>query len=87
MGDPKPKMMSCYSVPHSYNASSSRRTKTLLRITAAWQRAGRDFAGVAFGIQEDLDIGGTIEYLELIANVLPTDEMRNRVYTGTSVNK
>ena len=34
----------------------------LLRITTEWMRAGRPFAGVAFGIQQDLDIGGTIEY-------------------------
>ena len=51
----------------------------LLRLTAEWQRAGRAFAGVAFGIQENLDIGGTIEYLELISQALPPDEMRNRV--------
>ena len=51
----------------------------LLRITAAWQRAGREFAGVAFGIQADLDIGGTIEYLELIAHAMTPEEMRNRV--------
>jgi len=51
----------------------------LLRITAAWQRAGRDFAGVAFGIQQDLDIGRTIEYLELLAQALSPSEMHNRV--------
>jgi hypothetical protein len=51
----------------------------LLRITREWQREGRGFAGVAFGIQEDLDIGGAIEYLELIAHVMSPDEMRNRV--------
>jgi hypothetical protein len=51
----------------------------LLRITRSWQQAGRPFAGVAFGIQEDLDIGGTIEYLELIANAMSLDEMRNYV--------
>jgi hypothetical protein len=51
----------------------------LLRITAEWQRSGRDFSGVAFGIQQDLDIGGTIEYLELIAHTKSAEEMRNRV--------
>jgi hypothetical protein len=51
----------------------------LLRLTAAWQRAGREFAGVAFGIQEDLDIGRTIEYLELIAHAMSAEEIRNRV--------
>ena len=51
----------------------------LLRITKEWQRVGRDFSGAAFAIQQDLDIGGTIEYLELIAHVMSPDEMRNRV--------
>jgi hypothetical protein len=51
----------------------------LLPITIAWQRTSREFAGVAFGIQEDLDIGGTIEYLELISHAMSADEMRNRV--------
>jgi hypothetical protein len=51
----------------------------LLRITRQWQHTGRVFAGVAFGIQEDLDIGGAIEYLELIAHAMTSDEMRNRV--------
>jgi hypothetical protein len=51
----------------------------LLRIPRRWQRIGRDFAGVAFGFQEALDIGGTIEYLELIAQAMTADEMRSRV--------
>jgi hypothetical protein len=51
----------------------------LLRITNAWQRARREFSGVAFGIQKDLDIGGTIEYLELIAHTMSADDMRNHV--------
>lgn len=50
----------------------------LLRITRQWRQAGRVFTGVAFGIQQDLDIGGTIEYL-LIAHVMPPEEMQNRV--------
>lgn len=51
----------------------------LLRITAQWQQSGREFAGVAFAIQQDLDIGGTIEYLELMAHAVPAEEMRDRV--------
>ena len=51
----------------------------LLRITAEWQQIGRVFAGVSFAIQQDIDIGGTIEYLELIAHVMSAEEMRNRV--------
>ncbi len=51
----------------------------LLQITSAWRRAGQDFTGVAFGIQEKLNIGRTIEYLELIAHAMSAEEMRNRV--------
>ena len=51
----------------------------LLRNTKSWQQAGRRFAGVAFGIQEGLDIGGAIEYLELIAHAMSPDEMQNQV--------
>lgn len=51
----------------------------LLRITTEWLRAGRPFAGVAFGIQQDLDIGGTIEYLELVAHAMSPEEIVNSV--------
>jgi hypothetical protein len=51
----------------------------LLRIIAEWQQTGREFAGIAFAIQQDIDIGGTIEYLELIAHVMSAIEMQNRV--------
>jgi hypothetical protein len=51
----------------------------LLRITTEWQTVGREFAGVAFAIQQDIDIGGSIEYLELIAHAMSEDEMRNHV--------
>jgi len=51
----------------------------LLRITRQWRQAGRVFTGVAFGIQQDLDIGGTIEYLEMIAHIMSPEEMQNRV--------
>jgi hypothetical protein len=51
----------------------------LLQITSDWQQKGRAFAGVAFAIQQDIDIGGTIEYLELVAHAMSADEMRNRV--------
>jgi predicted nuclease of predicted toxin-antitoxin system len=50
-----------------------------LRITSHWQATGRPFAGVIFAIRQDVDIGGTIEYLELAASVLTFDDMRNRV--------
>jgi hypothetical protein len=51
----------------------------LLRITSKWQQLGRAFAGVTFAIQQDIDIGGTIEYLELIAHAMSAEEMRNHV--------
>ena len=51
----------------------------LLRITAEWRRAGRPFAGVAFAIQQDIDIGHTIEYLELIAHAMLPEEVLNGV--------
>ena len=51
----------------------------LLIITAHRQQIGREFAGLAFAMYQDIDIRGTIEYLELIARVLSHDEMRNRV--------
>lgn len=51
----------------------------LLEIAALWQRSSREFAGVAYAIQQHIDIGGTIEYLELIAHLKTADEMRNNV--------
>ncbi|MGE3242963.1 MAG: hypothetical protein AB7G28_26760 [Pirellulales bacterium] len=43
------------------------------------RQLGRDFVGIVFAIEQDQDIGGTIEYLELVARVLTPEEMRNRV--------
>ena len=51
----------------------------LLRIARQWQRVNREFYGLAFGVQDPLDIGGTVEYLELIAHTLSADEVRSRV--------
>jgi hypothetical protein len=53
--------------------------QNLLRIAAEWQRDERSFTGIAFGIQEDLSIGKTIEYLELVAYAIAAEEMRNHV--------
>jgi hypothetical protein len=50
-----------------------------LRIATLWQRESRDFAGIAYAIQQHIDIGGTIEYLELIALLKTAEEMRNTV--------
>ena len=51
----------------------------LLRIARRWQSHSREFAGVAYAIQQHIDIGGTIEYLELIGHLKTADEMRNYV--------
>ena len=51
----------------------------VLKIATRWQRASREFAGIAYAIQQHIDIGGTIEYLELIAHLKTADEIRNSV--------
>jgi hypothetical protein len=53
--------------------------RDLLVIAAKWQQTGQDFAGIVFAMEQDADIGGTIEYLELVARLLEPDEIRNRV--------
>ncbi len=53
--------------------------KGILALAAEWQDSGREFAGIAFAAQQNMDIGKSIEYLELIAHVMPPEEMRNRV--------
>jgi hypothetical protein len=50
-----------------------------LRIAGNWQRSSREFPGVIYAIQERVDIGQTIEYLELIAVLKSSEEMRNQV--------
>ena len=51
----------------------------VLKIATRWQRSSREFAGIAYAIQQHIDIGGTIDYLELIAHLKTSDEMRNCV--------
>jgi len=51
----------------------------LLAIAAAWLTDDRDFAGLVYGAQHGITIGGAISDLELIAHVLTPDEMRNRI--------
>jgi hypothetical protein len=50
-----------------------------LEITADWQRSSREFVGLLFAIQELVDIGRMIEYLELVAHIMSPEEMRNQV--------
>ena len=51
----------------------------LLSIAKRWQRTSREFPGLAFAIQKSIDIGRTIEYLQLIAELKSPEEMRNQV--------
>jgi hypothetical protein len=51
----------------------------LLAIASAWVTEGRDFAGVVYGAQRSVTIGGAIVDLELIAHVLMPEEIRNRI--------
>ena len=48
-------------------------------IARNWWDAGREFAGIVFAIQERVDPGQAIEYLEIFAHVLTAEEMRNRL--------
>jgi hypothetical protein len=53
--------------------------KGFLGLASDWIDDGRDFAGIVFAVQKTLDIGRAVEYLELMANVMTPEEMRNRV--------
>jgi hypothetical protein len=50
-----------------------------LRIAGSWQRTSREFPGVLYAIQQRVNIGQTIEYLELIAVLKSPEEMQNQV--------
>jgi hypothetical protein len=50
-----------------------------LAIAHAWAAVGRDFAGVVYGHQLRVTIGQAIRDLELIAQIMEPEEMRNRV--------
>ena len=49
------------------------------RIAKRWRTSGREFAGIVYGIQERINVAQSIEYLEIFAHVMTTDEMRNRI--------
>jgi Domain of unknown function (DUF5615) len=53
--------------------------KGFLRIGARWQKIPREFSGIVFAAQDQLDIGRTIDYLECVSRILSADEMRNRI--------
>jgi hypothetical protein len=51
----------------------------LLAIAHRWLQTGRDFSGLIYGHQLKVTIGRAIQDLELSAQVLDPEDMRNRV--------
>src|SRR6478609_3239840 len=51
----------------------------LLVIASAWLADGRDFSGLIYGAQQGVTIGGAIADLQLIAELLTSSDMRNRI--------
>lgn len=49
------------------------------RIARRWLAADREFAGIVFALQNRIDTGTAIEYLEIFAHAMSADEARNRV--------
>ena len=52
----------------------------LLAIAADWIRSSTPFAGLIFGHQLGLTVGQAVGDLELIAEVLSAEEMRNQIF-------
>ncbi len=50
-----------------------------LILAARWQQARREFAGMVYGHQLRVTVGGAVRDLALIASVMTQAEMRNRV--------
>ena len=53
--------------------------RDFLVSAADWQRQHRDFAGMVYGHQLRVTIGGAVHDLALIASLISPDDMRNRV--------
>jgi hypothetical protein len=53
--------------------------KDFLRIGPEWQADGRGFAGIVYSPQQQRTVRQVIDYLELVANAMSSDEMRNQV--------
>ena len=53
--------------------------RDFLVLAADWQRQHRDFAGMVYGHQLRVTIGGAVQDLALIATLISLDDMRNRV--------
>jgi hypothetical protein len=50
-----------------------------LAIGYDWQRSSREFAGIAYAHQLRITVGQAVRDLELIANCMTADEMKNRI--------
>ena len=50
-----------------------------LTIGHEWQRSGRAFAGIVYAHQLRITIGHAIRDLEIVAQVMMPDEMKNRI--------
>lgn len=53
--------------------------RDLLVLTEQWLRTGRDFAGLIYAHQLGITIGQAIRDLELIAQALDLEDIRNRI--------
>jgi hypothetical protein len=53
--------------------------RDLLRIAHAWLRSGREFNGLIYAHQLSLTIGQAIRDLELIAQALDPEDVRNQI--------
>lgn len=49
------------------------------RMTAEWQRSGREFAGLVFAHQNGFNVSAGIRHLLFLADNNVPDQMRNRV--------
>ncbi len=53
--------------------------RDFLVLAARWQEARREFAGMVYGHQLRVTVGGAVRDIALIASVMTQAEMRNRV--------
>lgn len=53
--------------------------RDFLVLAADWQRQRREFAGMVYGHQLRVTIGGAVHDLAIISTLVSLDEMRNRV--------
>ena len=53
--------------------------RDLLVLAARWQESRREFAGMVYGHQLRVTVGGAVRDIALIASVMTRADMRNRV--------